>query len=191
MYRRDSQRAVTYTIVAKETKHPRHHGRRHRRGTIRASTTGRHGISRRRTSTASAKKARCSPAGTGSKAAPPAARRFITGQSPIRTGLTKVGLPGAPMGLSQRKILPSRNCSRPRLRHRAVRQEPLGRPKDEFLPTDHGFDEFFGNLYHLNAEEEPENPDYPKNPEFRKKFGPRGVITVRYGRRQRSRTPAR
>ena len=48
--------------------------------------------------------------------------------------------------------------------------------KDEFLPTNHGFDEFFGNLYHLNAEEEPENPDYPKNPEFRKRFGPRGVI---------------
>jgi arylsulfatase len=48
--------------------------------------------------------------------------------------------------------------------------------KDEFLPTNHGFDEFFGNLYHLNAEEEPENPDYPKNAEFRKRFGPRGVL---------------
>jgi arylsulfatase len=48
--------------------------------------------------------------------------------------------------------------------------------KDEFLPTNHGFDEFFGNLYHLNAEEEPENPDYPKNPQFKKRFGPRGVI---------------
>ena len=48
--------------------------------------------------------------------------------------------------------------------------------RDEYLPTNHGFDEFFGNLYHLNAEEEPENPDYPKNPEFKKKFGPRGVI---------------
>ncbi len=48
--------------------------------------------------------------------------------------------------------------------------------KDKFLPTDHGFDEFFGNLYHLNAEEEPENPDYPKNPEFKKTFGPRGVM---------------
>ena len=48
--------------------------------------------------------------------------------------------------------------------------------RDEMLPTNHGFDEFFGNLYHLNAEEEPENPDYPKNPEFKKKFGPRGVI---------------
>jgi arylsulfatase A-like enzyme len=57
--------------------------------------------------------------------------------------------------------------------------------KDEFLPTNHGFDEFFGNLYHLNAEEEPENPDYPKNPEFRKRFGPRGVIhSYADGRRQ-------
>ena len=53
--------------------------------------------------------------------------------------------------------------------------------KDEFLPTNHGFDEFFGNLYHLNAEEEPENEDYPKNPEFRKKFGPRGVIKATAG----------
>ena len=51
--------------------------------------------------------------------------------------------------------------------------------RDEFLPTMHGFDEFFGNLYHLNAEEEPENPDYPKDPEFRKKFGPRGVLSAR------------
>ena len=51
--------------------------------------------------------------------------------------------------------------------------------KDEFLPTAHGFDEFFGNLYHLNAEEEPENPDYPKDPRFRRRFGPRGVIQVR------------
>ena len=48
--------------------------------------------------------------------------------------------------------------------------------KDEYLPTNHGFDEFFGNLYHLNAEEEPEDPDYPKDPEFKKQFGPRGVI---------------
>ena len=58
------------------------------------------------------------------------------------------------------------------------------------LPTTHGFDEFFGNLYHLNAEEEPENPDYPKNPEFRKKFGPRGVIHS-FADGRRSRTPAR
>ena len=66
--------------------------------------------------------------------------------------------------------------------------------RDEHLPTHHGFDEFFGNLYHLNAEEEPENPDYPKDPDFKKKFGPRGVITVDASTRtarRRSRTPAR
>src|SRR5262245_60153343 len=100
---------------------------------------------------------------------------FITGQSPIRTGLTKVGLPGADIGL---------RAEDPSI---AELLKPLGYAtgqfgknhlgdKDEFLPTAHGFDEFFGNLYHLNAEDEPENPDYPKNPEFRKRFGPRGVI---------------
>jgi len=100
---------------------------------------------------------------------------FITGQNPVRTGLTKVGLPGADLGL------------RPEDPTVAELLKPLGYAtgqfgknhlgdKDEFLPTNHGFDEFFGNLYHLNAEEEPEDPDYPKDPEFRKKFGPRGVI---------------
>lgn len=100
---------------------------------------------------------------------------FITGQSPIRTGLTKVGLPGAKIGLQPED---------PTI---ADLLKPLGYvcgqfgknhlgDRDEFLPTVHGFDEFFGNLYHLNAEEEPENPDYPKNPEFRKNFGPRGVL---------------
>jgi hypothetical protein len=93
---------------------------------------------------------------------------FLTGQSPIRTGLTKVGLPGADLGL------------RPEDPTIAEVLKPLGYAtgqfgknhlgdKDEFLPTAHGFDEFFGNLYHLNAEEEPENADYPKNPEFRKR----------------------
>jgi arylsulfatase A-like enzyme len=100
---------------------------------------------------------------------------FITGQNPIRTGLTKVGMPGADLGL------------RPEDPTIAELLKPLGYAtgqfgknhlgdKDEFLPTNHGFDEFFGNLYHLNAEEEPEDPDYPKNPEFRKHYGPRGVI---------------
>jgi arylsulfatase A-like enzyme len=100
---------------------------------------------------------------------------FITGQSPIRTGLTKVELPGADAGL------------RPDDPTIAEFLKPLGYAtgqfgknhlgdRDEFLPTAHGSDEFFGNLYHLNAEEEPENVDYPKNPEFKKKFGPRGVI---------------
>ena len=100
---------------------------------------------------------------------------FITGQSPIRTGLTKVGLPGAPEGMK---------AEDPTI---ATLLKPLGYAtgqfgknhlgdRDEMLPTVHGFDEFFGNLYHLNAEEEPENVDYPKDPEFKKKFGPRGVI---------------
>jgi arylsulfatase A-like enzyme len=100
---------------------------------------------------------------------------FITGQSCFRTGLLKVGLPGAKEGLSEKD---------PTL---AELLKPLGYAtgqfgknhlgdRNEFLPTVHGFDEFFGNLYHLNAESEPENVDYPKNPEFRAKFGPRGVL---------------
>ena len=100
---------------------------------------------------------------------------FITGQSPIRTGLTKVGFPGASIGIQKED---------PTL---AEMLKPLGYStgqfgknhlgdRNEFLPTVHGFDEFYGNLYHLNAEEEPENPDYPKNPEFRAEFGPRGVL---------------
>jgi arylsulfatase len=100
---------------------------------------------------------------------------FITGQSPIRTGLTKVGLPGAKLGLQKEdptiaELLKPQGyvCGQFGKNH-------LG-DRDEFLPTVHGFDEFFGNLYHLNAEEEPENPDYPKAPEFKKKFGPRGVL---------------
>ena len=100
---------------------------------------------------------------------------FITGQSVFRTGLSKVGLPGAAEGM--RKEDPTI----------AELLKPLGYAtgqfgknhlgdKDEMLPSNHGFDEFYGNLYHLNAEEEPEHIDYPTNPEFRKKFGPRGVI---------------
>jgi len=100
---------------------------------------------------------------------------FITGQSVFRTGLSKVGLPGADEGM--RKEDPTI----------AELLKPLGYAtgqfgknhlgdKDEMLPSNHGFDEFYGNLYHLNAEEEPEHIDYPTNPEFRKRFGPRGVI---------------
>ena len=100
---------------------------------------------------------------------------FITGQSPMRTGLLKVGLPGAKEGLSDKD---------PTL---AELLKPLGYTtgqfgknhlgdRNEFLPTVHGFDEFFGNLYHLNAEDEPEHPDYPQNTEFKLKFGPRGVM---------------
>ncbi len=103
---------------------------------------------------------------------------FITGQSPFRTGLTKVGLPGAKLGIK---------AEDPTI---AELLKPLGYATghfgknhlgdlDEHLPTNHGFDEFFGNLYHLNAEEEPENRDYPSEkdfPNFRKNYGPRGVI---------------
>ncbi len=100
---------------------------------------------------------------------------FITGQHGMRTGMTKVGLPGATLGL--RKEDPTI----------AEMLKPLGYAtgqfgknhlgdRNEFLPTVHGFDEFYGNLYHLNAEEEPELPDYPKDPEFRAKYGPRGVL---------------
>ena len=107
---------------------------------------------------------------------------FITGQSPIRTGLTKVGLPGADVGLQKEDPSVAEFLKNLGYATGQFGKNHLG-DKDEFLPTAHGFDEFFGNLYHLNAEEEPENPDYPKNPEFRKKFGPRGVLTV-HGRRK-------
>ncbi|MBE9564312.1 MAG: arylsulfatase [Proteobacteria bacterium] len=100
---------------------------------------------------------------------------FITGQSVFRTGLSKVGLPGAELGM--RKEDPTI----------AELLKPLGYAtgqfgknhlgdRDEMLPTNHGFDEFYGNLYHLNAQEEPEHRDYPKDPAFMKKYGPRGVI---------------
>jgi len=100
---------------------------------------------------------------------------FITGQSPIRTGLTKVGLPGAPEGMKKEDPTLATLLKAQGYMTGQFGKNHLG-DRDEMLPTAHGFDEFFGNLYHLNAEEEPEHPDYPKNPEFRKRFGPRGVI---------------
>src|SRR5262245_23975299 len=100
---------------------------------------------------------------------------FITGQSPIRTGLTKVGLPGADVGLQAEDPSVAEILKPLGYASGQFGKNHLG-DNDEFLPTNHGFDEFFGNLYHLNAEEEPENVDYPKNPEFRKRFGPRGVL---------------
>jgi len=100
---------------------------------------------------------------------------FITGQSPIRSGLTKVGLPGAPEGMKKEDPTIATLLKAQGYATGQFGKNHLG-DRDEMLPTAHGFDEFFGNLYHLNAEEEPENPDYPKNPEFKKKFGPRGVI---------------
>jgi len=100
---------------------------------------------------------------------------FITGQSPIRTGLTKVGLPGAKLGLQPEDPTIAEMLKPQGYVCGQFGKNHLG-DRDEFLPTVHGFDEFFGNLYHLNAEEEPESPDYPKSPEFKKKFGPRGVL---------------
>ncbi|MCF2514497.1 arylsulfatase [Sphingomonas sp. G124] len=100
---------------------------------------------------------------------------FLTGQSPIRTGLTKVGLPGAQLGLG-----PNDPSIADVLKTYGYATGQFGKnhlgDRNEHLPTVHGFDEFFGNLYHLNAEEEPENDDYPKDPKFREKFGPRGVL---------------
>ena len=100
---------------------------------------------------------------------------FITGQLPFRTGLSKVGLPGADLGLRKEDPTIAELIKPLGYMTGQFGKNHLG-DKDEFLPTNHGFDEFFGNLYHLNAEEEPENPDYPKNPDFKKRFGPRGVI---------------
>jgi arylsulfatase len=99
---------------------------------------------------------------------------FITGQNPVRTGLTKVGMPGADVGLQTEDPTIAELLKLLGYATGQFGKNHLG-DKDEFLPTMHGFDEFLGNLYHLNAEEEPEDPDYPKNPEF-KKFGPRGVL---------------
>lgn len=100
---------------------------------------------------------------------------FITGQSPLRTGLSKVGLPGSDMGIQDRDITLAAVLRSNGYATGQFGKNHLG-DKDKFLPTRHGFDEFFGNLYHLNAEEEPEDVDYPKDPMFRKMFGPRGVI---------------
>jgi arylsulfatase A-like enzyme len=103
---------------------------------------------------------------------------FICGQNPIRTGLTKVGMPGATVGLQ-----PEDPTIATALRAHGYATGQFGKnhlgDRDEHLPTVHGFDEFFGNLYHLNAEEEPELADYPRPedlPRFRERFGPRGVI---------------
>jgi len=106
---------------------------------------------------------------------------FITGQSPIRTGLTKVGLPGAPEGMKVEDPTIAVLLKAQGYATGQFGKNHLG-DRDEMLPTNHGFDEFLGNLYHLNAEEEPELPDYPTDLEltegvaFSEQFGPRGVI---------------
>src|SRR5216683_7382833 len=103
---------------------------------------------------------------------------FITGQSCFRTGLLKVGLPGASLGLSDKDPTLADLLKPMGYATGQFGKNHLG-DRNEFLPTVHGFDEFFGNLYHLNAEDEPENEDYPKAseyPNFTNKFGPRGVL---------------
>jgi arylsulfatase len=100
---------------------------------------------------------------------------FITGQSGLRTGLTKVGVPAATIGLSAKDPTIAEVMKTLGYVTGQFGKNHLG-DRNEFLPTVHGFDEFYGNLYHLNAEEEPENVDYPKDPSFRAKFGPRGVL---------------
>jgi arylsulfatase A-like enzyme len=103
---------------------------------------------------------------------------FISGSVPVRSGMTKVGLPGAAQGWQKTDVTIATV-----LKSQGYATGQFGKnhqgDRDEHLPTMHGFDEFFGSLYHLNAEEEPENLDYPKNPEFRQKFGPRGVLKTK------------
>lgn len=100
---------------------------------------------------------------------------FITGQSPFRTGLLKVGLPGAKEGLSEKDPTIADLLKNHGYMTAQYGKNHLG-DRDEHLPSSHGFDEFYGNLYHLNAEQEPEHPDYFKDPRLKKMFGPRGVI---------------
>jgi arylsulfatase A-like enzyme len=100
---------------------------------------------------------------------------FITGQATLRTGLSKVGLPAADLGLRFEDITIAEALKPLGYATGQFGKNHLG-DRNEFLPTVHGFDEFFGNLYHLNAEEEPEHPDYPKDPAFKARFGPRGVL---------------
>src|SRR5882757_863582 len=100
---------------------------------------------------------------------------FITGQSVYRTGLSKVGIPAAPVGMMDTIVtIPAL------LKNQGYATGQFGKNHlgdlNKHLPTNHGFDEFFGNLYHLNAEEEPEMENYPKDPRFHEKFGPRGVL---------------
>jgi len=103
---------------------------------------------------------------------------FITGQATLRTGLSKVGLPAATVGLQPRDITIAQALKPLGYATGQFGKNHLG-DRNEYLPTVHGFDEFYGNLYHLNAEEEPENPDYPKDPQFKAMYGPRGVLKTK------------
>jgi arylsulfatase len=100
---------------------------------------------------------------------------FITGQSVYRTGLSKVGIPAAPIGMNEKIVTIAALLKEQGYATGQFGKNHLG-DLNNMLPTNHGFDEFFGNLYHLNAEEEPEMENYPKDPKFRERFGPRGVM---------------
>ena len=100
---------------------------------------------------------------------------FMLGQHPFRTGLLTIGMPGAKQGISEKDPTIAELLKNHGYLCGQFGKNHLG-DRPEHLPTAHGFDEFFGNLYHLNAEEEPESEFYPKDPEFHKKFGPKGVI---------------
>src|SRR5438874_5220134 len=100
---------------------------------------------------------------------------FITGQCTLRTGLSKVGIPGATLGLQARDATIAELLKPLGYATGQFGKNHLG-DRNEYLPTVHGFDEFFGNLYHLNAEEDPEDFNYPRDPRFRQAFGPRGVL---------------
>ncbi len=102
---------------------------------------------------------------------------FITGQHPYRVGLLKVGMPGSTIGLQAKDPTIAELLKPHGYATAQIGKNHLG-DRNEFLPTVHGFDEFYGNLYHLNAQEEPEDPDYPKDPDFLKKYGPRGTISA-------------
>jgi arylsulfatase A-like enzyme len=100
---------------------------------------------------------------------------FILGQHPFRTGLMKVGLPGAKQGIQDKDPTIAELLKPYGYATAQIGKNHLG-DRNEYLPTLHGFDEFYGNLYHLNSEEEPEDPEYPKDPAFLARFGPRGVL---------------
>src|SRR6266480_1662010 len=100
---------------------------------------------------------------------------FITGQCTLRTGLSKVGIPGSPIGLQDRDVTMAQLLKAQGYATGQFGKNHLG-DLNKYLPTVHGFDEFFGNLYHLNAEEEPERRTYPQDPKFKEMFSPRGVL---------------
>ncbi|MGB5394091.1 MAG: sulfatase-like hydrolase/transferase, partial [Lutimonas sp.] len=100
---------------------------------------------------------------------------FIMGQHPFRTGMLTIGMPGAKEGIRATDMTIADMLKNFGYATAQIGKNHLG-DRNEFLPTVHGFDRFYGNLYHLNSEEEPEDPEYPKDPEFDKKYGPRGVL---------------